>query len=301
VVAPTKPRVYLLDASIYIFRHYFALPDTFFNEQGQSVNAVYGYTRFLLNLLATVKPTFMAAAFDKSLETGFRHKLYPLYKANRALADDELAYQLDACERITRLLGIHSYASHVYEADDLIATLVRLVEKRDQVAVIMSHDKDLTQLVQGEHVMWDVANDRTITSKDVHEQFGVHAWQIPDYLALVGDAIDCIPGVDGIGPKTAAHLLSEFSDVVTLAENVHTLKTRTFRGKDALCDVLWRNPYQVMLSRELATVCDKADGVSHRHALSLNKANVKEVNAFFDEMNFGQALRKKFDYLVQGA
>lgn len=298
MVTQTPQRVYLLDASIYIFRHYFALPDTFFNSDGKSVNAVFGYTRFLLNLLTKTKPQWIAAAFDKSLETGFRHKLYPLYKMNRALADDELMYQLDACQRITELLGIRTYASYVFEADDLLATLVRLVEKRGQAAVIMSHDKDLMQLVQRDHVLWDVVNDRTVTAMDVKKQFGVHAWQIPDYLALVGDAIDCIPGVAGIGSKTAAQLLNEFGDVVMLTENVHTLKTRNFRGKEELCHVLEHNPYQVMLYRELTTVCDKADGVSHRHTLSLNKPNAKKVDAFFDEMDFGQALRKQFAELM---
>jgi 5'-3' exonuclease len=298
VVTPIKERVYLLDASIYIFRSYFALPDTFLNGDGKSVNAVFGYTRFLLNILKKIKPQFMAAAFDMSLETGFRHKLYPLYKMNRALADDALMYQLEACQRITRLLGISSYASYVYEADDLLATLVRLVEKRNQAAVIMSHDKDLTQLVQNDHVMWDVTNDRTITPSDVKEQFGVHAWQIPDYLALVGDAVDCIPGVGGIGPKTAAQLLNEFGDVVTLAENVHVLKTRQFRGKEELCYLLEHNPYQVMMYRELTTVCDKADGISARHTLSLSKPSEKKIEAFFDEMNFGQAIRKQFEVLT---
>lgn len=298
MVVQTKKRAYLLDASIYIFRSYFALPDTFFNAEGQSVNAVYGYTRFLLNLLKTVKPEFIAAAFDMSLETGFRHKLYPLYKMNRALADDELAYQLDACQRITRLLGISSYASHVYEADDLVATLVRLVEKRNQIAVILSHDKDLTQLVQNDHVMWDVVNDRTLGESDVRAQFGVHARQIPDYLALVGDSVDCIPGVEGVGPKTAVQLLNEFETLEQLIENVEVLKARSFRGKESLCDVLEHDPYQVLMYRELTTVCDKADGVSNRHTLSWNKPNKKGITAFCDEMDFGSTLRKHIDDVI---
>lgn len=299
VATHTTRSAYLIDASVYIFRSYFALPDEWINSAGYSVNAVYGYTRFLLNLLKKTKPLLIAAAFDESLETGFRHYLYADYKSNRVLADDALSYQLTQCQRITKLLGIRCYASPVFEADDLLATLVRLVESRGQQAVILSHDKDLAQLVQNGHQLWDIARERLLSEQDIMRVYGVRSAQIPDYLALIGDVSDCIPGVDGIGPKTASQLLAEFSGVVELAAHVGVLKQRSFRGRDELCDVLENNLYSVMLSKELATLWNTATEVNRRDTLDWVKPNAKQVNTFFEEMGFGRAITTQFNELME--
>jgi 5'-3' exonuclease len=293
-----RQHVYLLDASIYIFRSYFALPDRFFDSQERSVNAVYGYTQFLLNLLNTKRPSHIAAAFDMSLGTGFRHHLYPFYKMDRALADEQLAYQLEQCQHITRLLGISTFASAIFEADDLIATLLRKVERNGQRAMILSHDKDLTQLLTGSHQMWDVVNDRVLGTDEVIVQYGIHPTQIPDYLALVGDNIDGIPGVLGIGKKTAVPLILEFGTVENLIANVEILKQRSFRGKEQLCYVLEHTPYDVMLYKELATVCNRADQIKSHHTLEWQIPNTAVVEQFLDDMRFGKAIRNSWAKLV---
>ena len=114
--------LFLVDASIYIFRAYFSIPDNFCSKSGEVVNAVYGYTHFLLDLLER-KPTYISVAFDKSLNRCFRNEIYPAYKANRVLPDENLSFQLSKCEEITQLLGIHSLSLERYEADDIIGTL----------------------------------------------------------------------------------------------------------------------------------------------------------------------------------
>lgn len=154
----SKP-VYLLDASIYIFRAWFGLPDNIRDARGRPVNAVLGYWRLLVQQLAQLQPDFCAAAFDESLFSGFRHQLYPAYKSNRALPDEDLAYQLDLCRLLTAHLGISCHSSTVYEADDVLATLAGIVrseglaksearaESEGLAVAVISRDKDLAQIV----------------------------------------------------------------------------------------------------------------------------------------------------------
>ena len=129
--------VYLIDASIYIFRAYFAIPDEWHSPDGHSVNALYGYTQFLLKFLQQTKPDRIAAAYDESLGSCFRNDIYPDYKSSRALPDEELAFQLSACRGLTELLGIMSPASERYEADDIIATLATQAQQQGESVAIV--------------------------------------------------------------------------------------------------------------------------------------------------------------------
>ena len=209
----TEP-LYLVDASIYIFRAYFSIPDTFVDGRGQSVNAVYGYTNFMLDLLEK-RPQYISFAFDESLNTCYRNEIYPAYKANRDLPDENLEFQLARCQEVTRLLGVHHLSLTDYEADDIIGTLhARLAHERP--VIIVTRDKDLGQLLRADDLLWDFAADVHSGPEEVKEKFGVHAHQIADYLALAGDSVDNIPGAPGIGAKLAAKLLQHFGDIDSL-------------------------------------------------------------------------------------
>ncbi len=251
--------VYLLDASIYIFRSYFALPPNWESKEGYSTEAVYGYTCFLIEFIRRVRgrqPIFMAAAFDESLGSCFRNEIYDDYKCSRALPDEELAFQLQGCRDVSEILGIACFASERYEADDLIGSLAKAVRSDNAPVRIVTKDKDLSQLVS--HVsdsLWDYADDQLLFRNDVIGKFGVPPEKIADYLALVGDSSDDIPGVPGVGPKTAVAILNYFDGVEHILETPHALADIDIRGAKSLGAKMSEHREQIMMAKALATIC----------------------------------------------
>lgn len=244
--------VYLVDASVYIFRYYFALPPNWESRSGYSTEAVYGFSNFLLDLLAR-KPGHIACAFDESLGNCFRNDIYPDYKCSRALPDEALAYQLAACREMAEALGIVSYASDRFEADDILATLTGVCVENGVAPVIVTRDKDLGQLLdRGAASLWDFAADQHLGHEEIHNKFGVRPGQIADYLALVGDAIDDIPGVPGIGAKTAARLLAEFDGVDSMIAGADRIATLKIRGAAGLAAKVATYADQIRMARRLA-------------------------------------------------
>ncbi|GAA5525985.1 DNA polymerase I [Microbulbifer aestuariivivens] len=242
----------LVDASVYIFRYYFALPPNWESRSGYSTEAVYGFTNFLLDLLQR-RPSHIACAFDESLGSCFRNALYPDYKCSRALPDEALAFQLAACRTMAEALGIASFASERYEADDILATLTRVLKGRGPI--IITRDKDLGQLLErGAVSLWDFAADRHTDPDAVRARFGVQPAQIPDYLALVGDSSDDIPGVPGIGPKTAAALLQTFDSVEALLADPAAVAGLAIRGARGLAGKLGEYAEQIRLAKQLASL-----------------------------------------------
>lgn len=252
VLMAEKQAVYLLDASIYIFRSYFAMPDAWHNEDGYSLNAVYGYTQFLLRTLGQLKPQRMAAAFDESLGTCFRNEIYPEYKSSRALPDESLAFQLQACRKVTELLGVKSYSHKRYEADDLIATLAKNMRRSGRSLAILSRDKDLAQLLKKSgDCLWDPVDDIRFDEAAIRNKFGVLPAQLIDYQTLVGDPIDDIPGVAGIGAKTASKLLNHFDSLEALLNRLEELDSKQWRGGKRIAGNLDSHREQMAISRQL--------------------------------------------------
>lgn len=249
-----KGATFLVDASVYIFRYYFALPPNWESRSGYSTEAVYGFSNFLLDLLAR-NPRHIACAFDESLGSCFRNDLYPDYKCSRALPDEALAYQLAACREMAEALGIASFASERFEADDILATLTALcAEQQPAIApVVITRDKDLGQLLdRGAESLWDFAADQHLDRAVIEAKFGVRPTQIADYLALVGDSIDDIPGVPGIGAKTAARLLAEFVDVDSLIANAAEIAALKIRGAKGIAAKIVDHADQIRLALQLA-------------------------------------------------
>ncbi|MDM3872625.1 5'-3' exonuclease H3TH domain-containing protein [Porticoccus sp. W117] len=252
-----REEFYLIDASIYIFRSYFALPDNWHSEEGWPTNAVQGYASWLLTLLEKRQPQYLAAAHDESLGSGFRHQTYPDYKANRALPDEALEFQLNACRELADLLGIAHFASSSHEADDIIGTLAEQGRNEGFSPVILSRDKDLAQLLQPGELMWDFPNNEPKGLEQLQAEFGVQLSQLADYLALTGDAIDNIPGVPGIGPKTAAAILQSFASIDDIFANTDQLSALPIRGAASLADKLAPYKEQLQITRQLTTIrCD---------------------------------------------
>lgn len=261
-----KP-LYLVDASIYIFQAYFSPHLEVWGEDGRDLSAFLGYAQFLQRFLRQTRPEHIAVAFDQSLFCGFRHTLYPDYKSNRVLPDPDLERQLQACAELTAAMGVRGFASKVYEADDIIGTLSARyrAEHAEQALAgepvcIVSRDKDLAQLLRndGDHV-WDFSGSLRRFHDDIVRQYGIRPSQFPDYLGLVGDAVDCIPGVPGIGPVAACALLQHFQTLPQLYDNLGEVASLAYRGAKKGAEVLQRHQEIAMLSRQLATIVEDVD------------------------------------------
>ncbi|MCX2782627.1 flap endonuclease [Microbulbifer thermotolerans] len=276
---------YLVDASVYIFRYYFVLPPNWTGRQGYPTEAVYGFTNFALDLLGR-GPRYMACAFDESLGSCFRNELYPDYKCSRAQPDEALAFQLAACREMAEAMGIACFASERYEADDLLAALTRI--SADQRPVIVSRDKDLGQLLaRGAASLWDFAADIHMGAAAVQAKFGVRPEQIADYLALVGDSSDDIPGVPGIGPKTAARLLMEFDDIEALLRHTERVARLPLRGAAGIAKRLLTYAEQIRLAKRLTSLEDGIELSVGVDDLVPRKADIHFVQALADEFGIG--------------
>nr|WP_010132746.1 5'-3' exonuclease H3TH domain-containing protein [Microbulbifer agarilyticus] len=285
-------QIYLVDASVYIFRYYFALPPNWESRSGYTTEAVYGFSNFLLDLLAR-RPEGIACAFDESLGSCFRNEIYPDYKCSRVLPDEALAFQLAACREMAEALGIASFASARYEADDILATLTRICAEQGEAPVIVTRDKDLGQLLsRGAASLWDFAADAYMESAEIEAKFGVRPEQIADYLALVGDSIDDIPGVPGIGAKTAAGLLSEFRSVDELLANRERVAGLKIRGAKGLVGKLAEHEGQIRIALQLAQLAyDVPVGVTSE-ALAHNASDPELAIALAEEFGIGGLANK---------
>ncbi len=262
--------VYLIDASIYIFKYYFALPPNWISVDDFSTEAVYGFTTFLLKFLAEQQPEYVAVCFDGSLEQCFRNKIYPGYKSSRVLPDEALAYQLKACRTVAEQLGLACFSSPRFEADDLLATLAHQLRDKKHPVVVISRDKDLGQLLLNpEDCLWDFGSGEPLHEAHIVDKWGVQPRQIPDFLALVGDPIDDIPGVPGIGKKTAAALLNYFTNVETLLAQRDTVAALPLRGAAQVMGKLTEYEQQIAISKQLATAAVNATEAKHINRATL--------------------------------
>ena len=269
--------VYLIDASIYIFRAWFSVPDTMRGTDGQPVNAIYGFTRFLAEFAERSQASHVAIAFDESLTTSFRNEMYPQYKMNRELPPAELKMQFELCRKIAEAAGFYCVSHDRYEADDLIATLCLQMRDHGFRSGVVTGDKDLTQLLQGSDFWWDFARNVQLDKAGVFDKFGVPASAIQDYLGLCGDAVDNIPGVPGVGPKTAVALLEEYGSVENVFDNLGAVAGLPVRGSKTLRAKLEPFKEQALLSKELATVCYTAPITVSADSLRRHQAEMSSL------------------------
>lgn len=288
----SAPRAWLIDASIYIFRAWFAFPDRWHSSEGYSLNAVYGYSKFLLDFLQRVEDTtYLAAAYDESLGQNYRNDLYPQYKSSRALPDEDLAFQLQCCRQMTQLLGIPSFGSERYEADDFLATLARVCRSKQIAVTVVTRDKDLGQIICNEDDRWwDFAADETLDGPGFEQRFGVRPDQFADYLALVGDPVDDIPGVPGVGAKTAAKLLQQFDTLDTLGADFSAVAATQIRGAASIAQKLETHWPQVQLARQLSALEDAVPEISRLPIPTLSAENFTAAADFLESLNIGGIL-----------
>src|SRR5262245_48728871 len=242
-----KPLV-LVDGSSYLYRAFHALPPLT-TKSGQPTNAVLGVVNMLYKLLDEHQPANMAVVFDAPGKT-FRNELYAEYKANRPPMPDELRVQIAPLLEAIEAMGIPLLRIEGVEADDVIGTLARQAATAGGSTVISTGDKDFAQLVDEHVTLVNTMDNTRLDRGGVEQKFGVPPERITDYLALVGDSIDNIPGIDGVGPKTAAKWLQQFGDL-------ETLKARAAEVGGKIGDRLRESLGGLDLSKQLATIrCD---------------------------------------------
>ena len=282
---------YLIDASVYVFRAYYSMPDDMVDDDGNPINALYGFCRFLGDFMEQVKPEYVAVLFDESLTSSFRTAIYPEYKANRDPAPPELKRQFEQCRRYTNALGLLLASHPEYEADDLIGTLVERGRKAGIPSTIVTRDKDLAQLVSKDDVFWDFAGKGKIKYEKIPESFGVWPEQIADFLALAGDSVDNIKGVPGVGKKTATALLQHFGSLEKIYDNIDSVHEVNVRGAKTLGEKLSNHKDDAMLARRLTGLA--CDAPMDKTDLRPAAPDLGAINALFDEVNIGQALRRQ--------
>jgi DNA polymerase-1 len=294
VKAPGKgDHVFLVDGSSYIFRAYHALPPLNRKSDGLQVNAVLGFCNMLWKLLRDMppdnRPTHLAIIFDKS-EVTFRNKLYPAYKAHRPPAPDDLIPQFPLIREAVRAFDLPCLEQAGFEADDLIATYVRIACERGATATIVSSDKDLMQLVTDCVTMYDTMKDRRLGIAEVIEKFGVPPEKVVEVQALAGDSTDNVPGVPGIGVKTAAQLIVEYGDLETLLLRAGEIKQPKRR------EALIEHAEKARISRQLVLLDDKVDLEVPLDELAVHEPDARKLIAFLKAMEFSTLTRRVAEY-----
>jgi len=284
---------YVIDASVYVFRAWFSIPDDMCDRAGNPVNALYGYARFLGDFLEHTDPKYGAAAFDTSLGSCFRNDIYPDYKANRDPAPEELKLQFDWCREVTSGLGLREYAQVRFEADDIIGTLVNRMRDAGMRSTILSRDKDLLQLLDAGDALWDFAGGKRTAYQDVPQAFGVKAEQMVDFLALAGDSVDNIPGVPGVGPKTASALLNHFEDLDAVYAGLDEVAALPIRGAGKLGARLGEHKHHAMLSRQLTRIDTDVPLEVEMATLRRMSPDLQRLDALYDQADFGESLRRQ--------
>jgi len=287
------PPVYLVDASVYIFRAWFSMPDEFVNHAGEPTNAVYGFSGFLCSLLEQTAAEHVAVAFDESLTTSYRNEIYPEYKANRDPAPLELKRQFGWARAVAEAMGLQCYGDDRYEADDLIGTLAEYWRSRGHPICIVTADKDLAQLVRDSDHWWDFSRNQKLNASQLTEKFGVTPEQMADYLALTGDPVDNIPGVPGIGPKSAAALLGHFGDLDSLYERLDEVPGLAIRGARSIRQRLEDHRDAAHLARQLTLIETAVASALAEPNLARSSVDAERLNLLFDELAFGGMLRQR--------
>ncbi|MDR3256339.1 MAG: DNA polymerase I [Endomicrobium sp.] len=277
-------KFFIIDGNAYIHRAYHALPalSTTNNEQ---VNAVYGFIRLLLKIKSIFKPNYIAVCFDYPSKN-FRHKIFKDYKANRKPLDEALISQMPIAREAVQALNISKIEIEGYEADDLIATITENNKKNGVQTVIVTGDKDILQLVEDENVLvWNDSKDIMYDTKKVEEKYGILPKQLIDFFSLMGDTVDNIPGIKGIGEKTAVKLIKEFGNLENILQNIDSVKGNT--GK-----LLRHGKDKALLSKKLVGLNKQAPLDYKLERFGDKDLEMSKAVPFFEKYEFKSLLEK---------
>ncbi len=280
----TVDELYLVDGSAYIYRAYHAIKPLS-NSAGLPTHAVFGFAAMLRRLLREKNPQYLAVVFDTKGPV-FRHRIYSQYKANRPPMPDDLVVQVPYIRQLVAAYNITALEHQDMEADDLIASCVKTMSSQEVRVVIVSGDKDLLQLVSGDVTMWDPMNDRLMDEKGVEKKYGIGPELLLDYFALTGDSSDNIPGVPGVGPKTAQKLISQYRSLEKLYDSVAELKPSKMTSR------ILENKKEAYLSRDLIRLKQNVEVPSTIEAFKIRSSDPEALRGLLTELEFFSLLKE---------
>ena len=277
--------LYILDASSYVFRAYHAI-GLLTNSKGFPTNAIFGFINMFNKFIMETKPEYFVAVFDSGGKS-FRNEIYDDYKANRGEAPEDISLQFPKIIEYLKLRGICVMSQENFEADDIIGSLSKKYQAKNKITII-SGDKDFTQLINKKTIMLDTMKNRVTDDKEVLSKYGLKPEQMIDYFSLVGDSIDNIPGVRGIGPKTAQSLIDKFKTLDNLYKNIKKI------DKERIKNLLEENKELAYISKELVTINTNLEITDDFNQFKISSSNNQELNDFFKELEFDSMIDDDF-------
>ena len=277
--------LYILDASSYVFRAYHAI-GLLTNSKGFPTNAIFGFINMFNKFIMETKPEYFVAVFDSGGKS-FRNEIYDDYKANRGEAPEDISLQFPKIIEYLKLRGICVMSQENFEADDIIGSLSKKYQAKNKITII-SGDKDFTQLINKKTIMLDTMKNRVTDDKEVLSKYGLKPEQMIDYFSLVGDSIDNIPGVRGIGPKTALSLIDKFKTLDNLYKNIKKI------DKERIKNLLEENKELAYISKELVTINTNLEITDDFNQFKISSSNNQELNDFFKELEFDSMIDDDF-------
>ncbi len=277
-----EKKLYLIDGNSLLYRSYYAIK-RLSTSKGFPTNAIYGFLTMLRKLRDKENPHYLAVVFDTAGPT-VRHEAYKEYKAQRKPMPEDLVVQLPVVKKVIKAMNIPSFELESYEADDVLGSLARLASSKNVHAVIVTHDKDLLQLVDNATTVYNPVKDLHLDEKTVKDTFGVKPDQVVDVLALWGDPTDNVPGVPGIGEKTSKALINQFESLENLIKNLAEIKNPRLRQK------IEENMDKLRLSQELVTIEKELELEFDLKELALSEPNLDDLIALLQELEFSSLL-----------
>ncbi len=277
--------LYILDASSYVFRAYHAI-GLLTNSKGFPTNAIFGFINMFNKFIMESKPEYFVAVFDSGGKS-FRNEIYDDYKANRGEAPEDISLQFPKIIEYLKLRGICVMSKENFEADDIIGSLSKKFQAKNKITII-SGDKDFTQLINKKTIMLDTMKNRVTDDKEVLSKYGLKPEQMIDYFSLVGDSIDNIPGVRGIGPKTAQSLIDKFKTLDNLYKNIKKI------DKERIKNLLEENKELAYISKELVTINTNLEITDDFNQFKISSSNNQQLNNFFKELEFDSMIDDDF-------
>ena len=272
---------FLIDATGFVLKYWFAIPPVK-TKNFESISAFLGFSNFVLKFLSNYQPRYITFAFDESLSTCFRNDYYSDYKKNRELAPDELKMQLNLCRQFLDLIGLNNNASKVYEADDILNTMAINARKSKLNNIILTNDKDLFQMVYKDDIWWNY-KDKKYSYEDLKEKLNFSPHNLSDFLGLMGDSVDNIPGAPGLGEKTAMVLMGKYKNLENIFLNINDIPNSLGQKYKRFIKIINDNKKIIYLSKKLATLAyieeiDKNISIFKRKAVNIDKLDSFLIN-----------------------
>ncbi len=295
-----QPRACLIDSNIYVYRAWHGAPVMLRDAQGRALNAVHGYAEFLLRVLEDVGTDRVVLAFDVPQAEPYRRGIDPAYKAHRPPPPADLRPQFELCRAFAEGVGLPVHTSDRYEADDVIGTLADRLRAEGLAVTLLTADKDLAQLLEGQDRWWNHGRTEVLDARGVERVWGVPPALIADLLAITGDAVDNIPGVPGIGRTTAARMLRKWGSLDGVLANLHAIGAQKFRGAPRAQRLMLEHEDTVRLARRLTGIVrDVPLGDDIR--THWQRPAVEHVEPLFEALRLPESLRQRWLSLLDGS